>query len=180
MNIVAAEEIDNFFYCLCKSHIKIIDKVPLNQCEGGVYVYAIEQMQKKQTDFAVELLQAHVGANQSLFVDKSRKRFMYMRDYDNLMQMPIVHTNIIAFAGMPDLRGRKTDSKGLSDNKQVYEILVFRVIDNKFFALTTEEEIYEWEISTGKLVQVVKMHDLRTLYYSLTKDPVQHFEEYSI
>jgi hypothetical protein len=77
---------------------------------------------------------------------------MYMRDYDNLMQMPIVHTNIIAFAGMPDLRGRTVNEKGQVNNKTVYEILVFRVIDQKFYALTTEEEIYEWEITTGKLI----------------------------
>lgn len=129
MNIVAAQDIDNFLYCLCKSHIKMIDGVPLNQCEGGVYVYAIQQMQENKTDFSVALLQAHIGANRNLFVDKSRKRFMYMRDYDNLMQMPIVHTNIIAFAGMPDLRGRMVGEDGTVNNKVVYEILVFRVID---------------------------------------------------
>lgn len=33
----------------------------------------------------MELLQAHIGANRLLFFEKSRKRFMYMRDYDNLM-----------------------------------------------------------------------------------------------
>jgi hypothetical protein len=66
--------------------------------------------------------------------------------------MPIVHTNIIAFAGMPDLRGRTVNEKGQVNNKTVYEILVFRVIDQKFYALTTEEEIYEWEITTGKLI----------------------------
>ena len=42
---------------------------------------------------------------------------MYMRDYDNLMQMPIVHTNIIAFAGMPDLKGRTYDENGLINDK---------------------------------------------------------------
>jgi hypothetical protein len=86
-------------------------------------------MQENKTDFSVALLQAHIGANRNLFVDKSRKRFMYMRDYDNLMQMPIVHTNIIAFAGMPDLRGRTVGENGQVNNKIVYEILVFRVID---------------------------------------------------
>lgn len=30
MNIVAAQDIDNFLYCLCKSHIKMIDGVPIN------------------------------------------------------------------------------------------------------------------------------------------------------
>ena len=56
MNIVAAEDIDNFLYCLAKRHIKIIDDVPLNEYEGGVYVYSIEQMRKNSTDFAVNLL----------------------------------------------------------------------------------------------------------------------------
>lgn len=84
-------------------------------------------MLEKQVNFSVELLQAHVGANRNLFFDKSRKRFMYMRDYDNLMQMPIVHTNIIAFAGMPDLKGR--DNNSATSGKSVYEVLIFRVID---------------------------------------------------
>jgi len=29
-------------------------------------------------------------------------------------------------------------------------------------------------------MQVIKMADLRTLYYNVTQDPVQHFDEYSI
>lgn len=74
-------------------------------------------------------MHAQIGANCSLFFDKSRKRFMYMRDYDNLMQMPIVHTNIISFAGMPALNGRKVDDNGMANLKDVYEILIFRVID---------------------------------------------------
>lgn len=180
MNIVAAHNIDMFLYCLCKGHSKLIDGVPLEECPGGVYVYALEQMIKENpTNFSVELLQAHVGANRRLYFDKSRKRFMYMRDYDNLMQMPIVHTNIISFAGMPDLRGRSLRYPN-SGSKDVYEIVLYRVIDQHFYAFTTEEEIYKWEINTGKLVQVVKMADLRTLYYRLTSDPTQHFEQYSI
>lgn len=179
MNIVAAQNIDMFLYCLCKNHTKYIDGVPLDQCQGGVYVYALEQMISKRTNFSVELLQAHVGANRYFYFDKFRKRFMYMKDYDNLMQMPIVHTNIIAFAGMPDLKGRGFKANTVK-KKDVYEILIYRVIDQNFYAFTTEEEVYKWEINTGKLIQVVKLADLRTLYYCLTRDPVQHFEEYSI
>jgi len=74
-------------------------------------------------------MQAHSGANSTMFVDKFRKRFMYMRDYDNLMQMPIVHTNIISFAGMPQLQGSKVDQPGEVNMKSVFEILIFRVID---------------------------------------------------
>jgi hypothetical protein len=58
--------------------------------------------------------------------------------------------------------------------------MIFRIVDQRFFALTTEEELYEWDIYSGKLMQVIKMADLRTLYYNITEDPVQHFEEYSI
>jgi len=148
MNIVAAQKIDNFFYCLCRSHMKTIDKVPIGFCQSGVYVYGINQMMQNK-NFSVELLQAHIGANRLLFFEKSRKRFMYMRDYDNLMQMPIVHTNIISFAGMPQLDGKKA---GAHSSKSTDEFLIYRIIDQKFYALTTEEEIYEWEISSGKLV----------------------------
>lgn len=46
MNIVAAQQIDNFLYCLCKHHIKTIDRVPVSDCEAGVYVYGLNQMAK--------------------------------------------------------------------------------------------------------------------------------------
>lgn len=42
MNIVAAQNIDKFLYCLVKSHVKIIDSVPVNQIEGGVLIYALD------------------------------------------------------------------------------------------------------------------------------------------
>lgn len=51
-----------------------------------------------------------------------------MRDYDNLMQMPIIHTNILSFAGMPELRGRQ-DSMLQTTQEPVYEILIHRVVD---------------------------------------------------
>ena len=92
--------------------------------------------------------------------------------------MPIIHTNIISFAGMPELKGRPKHGHASEGNE--YEILICRVVDQRFFALTTEEELYEWDINSGKLIQVIKMADLRTRYYCLTEDPVQHFEEYSI
>ena len=45
MNIVAADNIDNFLYCLCTNHNKMSrDNIPLGLSEGGVYVYALEQM----------------------------------------------------------------------------------------------------------------------------------------
>jgi hypothetical protein len=46
MNIIAAHKIDSFLYCLCKSHMKIIDRVPIGHCESGVYIYGISQMKK--------------------------------------------------------------------------------------------------------------------------------------
>jgi hypothetical protein len=46
MNIQAAQLIDEFLYCLCKSHIKTIDEVPMHNCEAGVYVYGVSQMHK--------------------------------------------------------------------------------------------------------------------------------------
>ena len=56
MNIVAAENIDMFLYCLCSNSIRN---------ESGVYIYGLDQMLKKNpTNFKVKILESLVGANQ--------------------------------------------------------------------------------------------------------------------
>jgi hypothetical protein len=80
---------------------------------------------------------AIVGKNGLMNYNEDNHRIAYLKDYDRIEIVPVLHRNVISFFGM---KPRK-------------EYITYRQINDKLIALGRDNTLTTWSAVTGKLLR---------------------------
>jgi hypothetical protein len=111
------------------------------QRSSGLRLYDINNVLKKDKDTSFLLDNVQVGFNGSFDWNQDYSRITYLKSFNQLTIVPALHRNTISFIGM--------------DSRDSY--LATKVIKDKFIALSKSNELYCWNVVTGKLLCVNKL-----------------------
>jgi len=170
---------EDFIYGLSDGYHELT-KTNAGVTEKGDYhipaLYCIDggQQLKRQIDNTTMIRDSLCGMAVSINCNANWDRFAYLRNYDVMELIPIPHTNIIEFIGMPPTR----------------QILASRHEKGTFTILRINGDVMTWSVLNAKMVKDNKPIDF-TEYLSaggvqrnladfkLTDDPIQTFEEHT-
>ena len=110
---------------------------------SGLFVYDISQL---VTDSIVEIYKlnsALVGVNDVMAMSEYSSRIAFIRDYDHLSMIPLVHRNTISFLGM----------------LQRQDYLIMREYKETMTALSRYGEITSWSTRTGLILDKQSIFD---------------------
>ena len=105
-----------------------------------------------------------VGFNGAFDWNQEYSRISFLKSFNSLVIVPALHRNTISFIGMK--------------NRECY--LATKVIKDKFIALDTENNMFSWNICTGKLNEVHKIANGRDYStFKVFKNALQKDEDHT-
>jgi len=117
--------------------------------------------------------QAISGVNSKIILDGEQQATLILDNYQQLGRQPTAHGNKIMFFSFPKFN---KSNKG-EDN---YEMLVERQSQELYEIVTNKNEVYQWEVLTGRLLSCTIDDNLHLKKMKTSRNMPQHFSSFSV
>ena len=104
---------------------------------AGLYVYDVQRMAEHEKVEALVISEAVVGVNKFLDFDYDTQTLCFLKDYSNILLIPLPHRNTLNFFGM-------------GPKNQQY---IWRQENGTFSSLNERRHLNMWSTVTGKILK---------------------------